>query len=201
MLLALHQDNPESRLVRRIAAVLEDGGVIVYPTDSVYAFGCDATSKRAVEKLYRVTKADKVKLMTLVCAEFSQVSEFARVSQFAFRTMKQYMPGPFVFVLEASRMVPKLLLQKRKTIGVRIPANPIAQSIVAALGRPLLTTSVKDEDGFFISDPEVIHDVYRLQVELVIDGGLCGTTPSTVIDLIGDEAEVIREGKGEVSST
>jgi tRNA threonylcarbamoyl adenosine modification protein (Sua5/YciO/YrdC/YwlC family) len=199
MILDMHPVNPEPRLVARVVSVLENGGVIAYPTDSLYALGCDAANNRAVERLHKLKKSERAKPLTLVCRDLSEVAEYARVSNNAFRILKHHVPGPYVFILEASRMVPKLLTEKRKTIGVRIPSNPVARAIVEALGRPMLSTSVKDDAGAFIVDPQEIDRMVGARINLVIRAEEVGQEPSSVIEMISDQVRVVREGKGDVS--
>ena len=198
MILDLHPVNPESRLVARVVAALEAGGVIAYPTDSVYALGCDAMNNRAVERLHWLTKTDKHKPFSLVCRDLAEVSSYARVSNAAFRIMRHHMPGPYVFLLEAGRAVPKLLTDKRKHIGVRVPSNPAARDIVTGLGRPLLSASVKDDDGEFIVDAEAIDKALGKNLAMVVRSGEVGREPSSVISLVTDEPEIVRAGKGDV---
>lgn len=199
MIIQVHPVNPETRHIKKIVELLEGGGVIIFPTDSVYALGCDARSRRAVEKLQRIAQADKNKMMSLMCKDFSQIATYAQVSQYAFRAMKHHLPGPYVFILPPSRQVAKLLLSKRQTIGIRMSRNPTAAAIVEAFGEPLFTTSVKGEDDEFIRDPEVIHDRLGYQVDAVVDAGDIGGEPSSVIDLVGDQPEIVRHGKGDLT--
>jgi tRNA threonylcarbamoyl adenosine modification protein (Sua5/YciO/YrdC/YwlC family) len=198
MILQMHPVNPEPRLVARVVSALEAGGVVAYPTDSVYALGCDATSNRAVERLYKIKKSDRAKPFSLVCQDLSQLSEYARVSNNAYRILRHLTPGPYVFILEASRLVPKLLTDKRKTIGCRIPSNPVARDLVTSLGRPMLSSSIKDEEGEFMCDPERIDRAIGAQINLVIRAEEMGMIPSSVVSLVGDGVEIVREGKGDL---
>lgn len=199
MILEMHPVNPESRLIARAAAMLDSGGVVAYPTDSVYALGCDATNNRAVERLYKLQNSDRHKPYALICRSLAEISEYARVSNGAFRVMKAHLPGPYVFLLEASRLVPKILLDRRKTIGVRMPANPVARDLVAALGRPILSSSLKDEEGEFVVDPDEIDRLMGARINAVIKAEEVGSVPSSVVSLVDDAFEIIREGKGDVS--
>lgn len=199
MILDMHPVNPEARLIARAAAMLESGGIVAYPTDSVYGVGCDATNVRAVERLYRLQKSDRQKPYALICRSLAEISEYARVSNGAFRVMKAHFPGPYVFILEASRLVPKILLDRRKTIGVRIPSNPVARDLVNALGRPILSSSLKTEEGDLAVDAEEIDRLIGPRINVVIRAEEVEPTPSSVISLVDDNFEIIREGKGDVS--
>lgn len=199
MILEMHPVNPEARLIARAAAMLESGGVVAYPTDSVYGVGCDATNVRAVERLHKLQKSDRHKPYALICRSLAEISEYARVTNGAFRAMKAHLPGPYVFILEASRLVPKILLDRRKTIGVRMPANPVARDLVNALGRPILSSSVKNQEGEFVVDPEEIDRLIGPRINVVIRAEEVEAHPSSVISLVDDNFEIMREGKGDVS--
>jgi len=201
MFLKLYEKNPDQRLVSRIVELLRDGGVIIYPTDTVYGMGCDITKARAVEKVARIkgVKPEKARF-SFICSDLSHLSDYARhVNNRSFKLMKSHFPGPYTFILEASTQVPRVIKQKRKTVGIRIPDNNIILEIVRQLGNPILTTSLKEDDEIleYPTDPELIYEEYGLLVDAVIDGGYGGITPSTVIDCSGDEPELIREGLGE----
>ncbi|MBI4859008.1 MAG: threonylcarbamoyl-AMP synthase [Candidatus Riflebacteria bacterium] len=199
MIIRIHPVNPEARLIARVVSVLEGGGVIAYPTDSVYALGCNAKNNRAVERLYKIKKSDRLKPFSLICSEISEISEYAKVSNQAFRILKHHLPGPYVFILEASRRVPKLLTDRRKTIGVRIPSNPVARMLAQGLGGPMLSSSCKTEDGEFMVDPEEIDRIYGPQISAVIHAEEVGQEPSSVISLVDDEVAIVRQGKGDLS--
>ena len=199
MITKIYERNPSERELRRVVEVLEHDGIIIYPTDSVYAFGCSLRSPRAIERLRRLR--DKgTGSFAVVFSGLAQVAEYCRVDNAAFRVLKRNLPGPFTFVLPASSRVPDKALERRQTIGVRIPANPIARAIVETLGCPLVTTSVRDEDDVveYTTDPELIHERYGREVALVIDGGTGNNVPTTVVDLTDGEPEILREGKGEL---
>ena len=199
MITKIYERNPSERELRRVVEVLEHDGIIIYPTDSVYAFGCSLRSPRAIERLRRLR--DKgTGSFAVVFSGMDQVAEYCRVDNAAFRVLKRNLPGPFTFVLPASSRVPDKALERRQTIGVRIPANPIARAIVETLGCPLVTTSVRDEDDVveYTTDPELIHERYGREVALVIDGGTGDNVPTTVVDLTDGEPEILREGKGEL---
>lgn len=199
MLTKIYEQNPSEKELQRVVDVLERDGVVIYPTDSVYAFGCSIRSPKAIERLRRM-RGKQPGQQAVVFADLAQVAEYCRVDNAAFRILKRNLPGPFTFVLTASSRVPDKALEKRRTIGVRIPANGVARAIVERLGAPLITASVKDDDEVveYTTDPELIHERYGREVDLVIDGGTGDNVPTTVVDLTQDEAEVLREGKGEL---
>jgi len=202
MLLKLYEKSPDQRQIDKIVELLRDGGVIIYPTDTVYGMGCDITKARAVERVARIkgTKPEKARF-SFICSDLSHLSDFARqVDNRTFKLMKSHLPGPFTFILTASTQVPKSIKQKRKTVGIRVPDNNIILEIVRQLGNPILTTSLKEDDQIleYPTDPELILEEYRDLVDAVIDGGYGGMVPSTIVDCSGDEPEVIREGLGEI---
>ena len=199
MLTKIYEQNPSEKELQYVVDVLERDGVVIYPTDSVYAFGCSIRSPKAIERLRRM-RGKQPGQLAVVFAYLAQVAEYCRVDNAAFRILKRNLPGPFTFVLTASSRVPDKALEKRRTIGVRIPANGVARAIVERLGAPLITASVKDDDEVveYTTDPELIHERYGREVDLVIDGGTGDNVPTTVVDLTQDEAEVLREGKGEL---
>ncbi|WP_302152289.1 L-threonylcarbamoyladenylate synthase [uncultured Alistipes sp.] len=199
MITKIYAQNPSERELSRVVSVLEHDGVVIYPTDGVYAFGCSLRSPKALERLRRIRGKESDEL-AVVFESLAQVAEYCRVDNATFRTLKRNLPGPFTFVLEASSRVPDKALARRKTIGVRIPAHPVARAIVEALGVPMVTASVRDDDEVveYTTDPELIHERYGREVELVIDGGPGDIVPTTVVDLTDGEPEVLREGKGEL---
>jgi tRNA threonylcarbamoyl adenosine modification protein (Sua5/YciO/YrdC/YwlC family) len=200
MLLQINPDNPQGRKLDHAIKALEDGGVIIYPTDTVYGLGCDIMNKKAVERIARLRGLDPGKaLFSFICKDISQVSEYAaQISNDVFRVMKHNLPGPFTFILKANNRVPKILKNRKDTIGVRIPDNQIILALVEKLGRPILTTSLKSDDEIleYFTDPRDIYDDYAKLVDLVIDGGPGGNQPSTVIDCTGDQPTMVREGAG-----
>lgn len=199
MLTKIYEQNPSERELNRVVEALGRDGIVIYPTDSVYAFGCSLHSAKAIERLRRLRGKSSADL-ALVFANIAQVAEYCRVDNAAFRILKRNLPGPFTFVLPASSRVPDKALERRRTIGVRIPANGVARAVVEALGCPMVTASVKDDDEVieYTTDPELIDERYGHEVALVIDGGLGDNVPTTVVDLTGDEPEIVREGKGEL---
>lgn len=198
MLTKIYDRNPSESALQRVVEALERDGVIIYPTDSVYAFGCSIHSPRALERLRRIREKANGEF-AVVFENLAQVAEYCRVDNAVFRILKRNLPGPFTFILNASSRVPDKALARRQTIGVRIPSNAVARSIVSALGAPMITASVREDDEQeYMVDPELIHERYGHEVALVIDGGVGDTTPTTVVDLTGDEPEILREGKGEL---
>lgn len=202
MLLKLYEKNPDQKVVQKVVDLLRVGGVIIYPTDTVYGIGCDITKARAVERVARIKgiRPEKARF-SFICSDLSHLSDFAsHVDNTTFKLMKASLPGPYTFILNASTQVPKSIKQKRKTVGIRIPDNNIILEIVRQLGNPILTTSLKEDDEIleYPTDPELIAEEYGDLVDAVIDGGYGGIIPSTIIDCSGDQPEVIREGLGEV---
>lgn len=199
MLTKIYGENPSERELQKVVGALGQDGIVIYPTDSVYAFGCSLRSPKAIERLRRM-KGKDAEAFSVVFADIAQVAEYCRVDNAVFRILKRNLPGPFTFVLAASARVPDKALEKRRTIGIRIPANPVTRAIVTALGCPLVTTSVREGDDVaeYTTDPELIHERYGRDVALVIDGGIGDNVPTTVVDLTGDEPEILREGKGEL---
>jgi len=193
MLLSINPDNPQKRLIDKVVQVLDQGGLIIYPTDTFYGIGCDLFQKKSIQRVYQLKRRPPTKPFSFVCANLKDISLYAQVSNHAYRIMKRSLPGPYTFILEGTRLVPKLMLTRRRTVGIRVPNNKICLSIVKNLGRPIISTSVP------LDEPSVIHDTYPSLVEMVIDGGVISYEPSTVVSLIDDRAEVIREGKGEIN--
>ncbi|MEW6774673.1 MAG: L-threonylcarbamoyladenylate synthase [Bdellovibrionota bacterium] len=205
MRIKVHPQNPQPAAVERAAEILRDGGVIVYPTDTIYGLGCDLHDKRAVERIYRIKRLEPGKPLSIVCADLSHISEYANISKADYRILKHQLPGPYTFVLEASRQVPRLLTTKQKTIGIRIPNHPFPLALVKALGRPLITTSVTDprfdvpaEQKELLNDPEDIESRYGKLVDCVFDAGVLSLEPSTVISLEDGVPILIRKGIGKV---
>lgn len=199
MLLHIHPQDPQSRLIKQVVESLQKGGIIIYPTDTVYGLGCDILQQKAVERICRIKKIDPRKAqLSFVCSDLSHLSDFAKpLSNPHYRLLKEHLPGPYTFILPASKMVPKILQSKKDTIGLRIPDNKIAMAIVKELGRPLLSASLPGEMVEDYTDPEVMYENFRNEVDFVINGGIGGIIPSTIIDCTGDEPVMIREGLGE----
>ena len=198
-LVKIYAENPSEREIERVVKVLESDGVVIYPTDGVYAFGALLRSAKAVERLRELSGRDE-KLLTIVCSDISMVDKFAKVDNAQFKILKRNTPAPFTFILEPSSKVPDKALSGRKTVGVRIPDNTIPIAIVERLGFPMATASVKDADEVveYTTDPELIAERYDRDVDLVIDGGYGSLVPTTLVDLTGDEPEILREGGGEL---
>ena len=197
-LIRIHPDNPPPRLIEQAVKILESGGVIIYPTDTIYALGCSIFQQKAIERIARLKQIDPAKVrLSFICNDLSDLSTYARqLDTPSFRLLKQHLPGPYTFILHASKQVPKILQNKKATIGLRVPDNKIAQALVQALGHPILSTSLPGEMVEDYTDPELMYENFDRQVDLVIDAGTGGMIPSTIVDLTGDEPELIREGKG-----
>jgi len=198
--LQIHPENPQARLIQRAVEIIRDGGVVVYPTDSGYALGCHIGDKEAMERIRAIRKLDDKHHFTLVCRDLSELSTYAKVDNSAYRLIKRLTPGPYTFLLMATREVPRRLQHaKRKTIGLRVPDNVIAQSLLAALGEPIMsTTLIMPGDEMPLTDPYDIREILEHSVDLVIDGGYCGIEPTTVLDMASDPPAVVRLGKGDV---
>lgn len=193
MIISINPDNPQQRLIDRVCEVLDQGGLIAYPTDTFYGIGCDLYNKKGIQLIYQLKKRPLKQPFSIICDSLKGISRYAKVSDFAYKTMKRLLPGPYTFILEGTKLVPKIMLTKRKTVGIRVPDNNICTAIVQTLGRPIITTSAQHED------PYLIDDAYPNALDIVIDGGILYPDPSSVISLIGNEPEVIREGKGDIS--
>ncbi|MBM4313114.1 MAG: threonylcarbamoyl-AMP synthase [Deltaproteobacteria bacterium] len=200
MLVAINSQNPQMRLIRRAVDILKGGGIIIYPTDTVYGMGCDLFNKRGIERIYDVQQRNRKQPLSFICSDLKDISRYTRVSDEAYKIMRRLLPGPYTFILEASRIVPKIILPKRQTTGIRIPDNRICQTLVAEMGSPIISTSVKDGDGELLSDPRVIEELFSKKVDMIIDGGIIAAAPSSVISLLAEGVEVIRAGKGDVSA-
>jgi tRNA threonylcarbamoyl adenosine modification protein (Sua5/YciO/YrdC/YwlC family) len=200
MLIKLYAENPNVRVIQKIANVLRDGGLIIYPTDTVYAIGCDIFHARAVEKICQLKREDPRKAnLSFICPDLSQLSEYAKVDTPTFKLLKRNTPGPFTFILNGSSRLPKLFKQK-STVGIRIPDNSIVEAIVRELGNPIMSTTLHDtgDQVEYTTDPELIDERYGSSVDLVIDGGNGGIALSTIVDCTQDEIQIIRQGKGEL---
>lgn len=198
MLIHIHPQNPQERLVKQVVECLRNGGVIVYPTDTIYGLGCDIMHPKAIERICRIKNIDPKKAqLSFICYDLSDLSHYARqLTTPVYRTLKGCLPGPYTFILEASRQVPKILKTKKDSVGIRIPENEIARAIVKELGNPILSASLPGELVEEYTDPDFIHEKFENLLEIVIDGGIGGTEPSTVIDFTSGEAIVLRQGAG-----
>lgn len=200
MILEINPLHPEPRKIKKIVDVLMSGGIIVYPTDTYYGIGCDLLNKGAIEKIYRLKRRSPSKPFSFICSDLKNISEYAQVSNYAYKTMKRLLPGPYTFILEGSRLVPKIMLTKRQTVGIRVPDHPICLSIVQELGHPVISTTATDpESNHILASPHEIKDAIGHAVDLIVDGGTIPGEPSSVISLIDDAPEVIRKGLGDVS--
>ena len=193
MVISINPQNPQKRLVTKVCEALEQGRIIAYPTDTFYGIGCDLMNKKGIELIYKLKNRPLKQPFSILCDSLKEISLYAKVSNYAYKTMKRCLPGPYTFILEATQLVPKIMMTKRRTVGIRVPDNKICLAIVRTLGRPIISTSA----GF--DDPISIEEAYRKSLELVVDGGALFPEPSSVISLIDDVPEVIREGKGDVS--
>ncbi len=197
MLLKINNENPQTRLIKRAAQVLNDGGIVAYPTDTSYGMGCDLFNKRGIEKIYEIKKRSKKQPFSFICADLGDISNYAVVTNYAYKIMKRLLPGPYTFILGASRLVPKILLPKRKEVGIRIPDNEICLSLVREFGRPVISTTVKLPEGEIITDPDMIEKELGHYIDIIIDGGVLSPELSTVVNLADDTPEIVREGKGD----
>ena len=199
MLLHVHPENPQPRQIKTIVDCLQSGGIIIYPTDTIYGLGCDIFQHKAIERICRIKNVDPQKAqLSFICNDLSDLSTYTKsISTPLYRTLKQYLPGPYTFILPASREVPKILKSKKDTIGLRVPDNEIARSIIRELGRPILSASLPGEMVEEYTDPEYMHDNFKKLVDLVVDGGIGGMVPSTIVDCTEDEPVIVRQGLGE----
>jgi tRNA threonylcarbamoyl adenosine modification protein (Sua5/YciO/YrdC/YwlC family) len=195
----LHPVTPQIRFINKAVEILKSGGVIIYPTDTVYGIGCDIFNKEALDRVYTIKHDSGTKLFSFICPDLKNISKYARVSDFAYRSMKKLLPGPYTFVLPAAREVPKKLWTKRDTVGIRVPDNNIALTLVKELGNPIISTSVTNRKGEILYNPEEIQAIFNSQVDLMLSCGPLSGKPSSIVDLSKDEAEVLREGAGDVS--
>lgn len=205
MLLKIYQNNPNSRDINKVADVINGGGIVVIPTDTLYAFVCSMQFKKSVETIARLKGFSLKKAMySMLCADLSSVSEYVRpMDKDVFQMLRQCLPGPYTFIMDANNNVPRNYLNPNKTIGVRVPSNPICNAIIEAVGCPFVGTSVRtldqERESEYVTDPELIHELFGHQVDIVVDGGIGEDVPSTVVDCSGGNMEVVRYGKGEIS--
>jgi len=197
-IIEVNADHPQPRHVQRAVEILSNGGVIAYPTDTYYGLGCDLGSKKGIEKLYQLKGRDRKKPLSFLCPDLSDVAKYAHVSNFAYRTMKGLTPGAFTFVLEATLLVPEAMMTKQKQVGIRVPDSGLARALAEALGRPIVTTSATNEEGEPLIDAKDIKDALGNRLELILDGGVTLMEPSTVVSLVDDHIEVLRQGKGQL---
>jgi tRNA threonylcarbamoyl adenosine modification protein (Sua5/YciO/YrdC/YwlC family) len=200
MIIEINPENPQKRLIRKVVEVLKNDGIIAYPTDTYYGIGCDILNKKAIEKIYLLKQRDKKRPFSFICSGLKNISDYAKVSNYAYKTMKRLLPGPYTFILEGSKLVPKIMLTNRKTAGIRVPDNKICLALVEELGNPIITTSATMPDGSVFDNPSLINEYYHIRIDMVIDGGPVPGQPSSVISLINDIPEIIREGLGDTAT-
>jgi tRNA threonylcarbamoyl adenosine modification protein (Sua5/YciO/YrdC/YwlC family) len=202
MLLKIHPENPSPRQIKTVVECLNDGGVIIFPTDTIYALGCDIYKSRAIDKVAQIKGIKKEKAnFSFICSDLSQLSDFTKpIPNEVFKLMRKTLPGPYTYILNANNNVPKIFQSKKKTVGIRIPDNNIPIEIIRLLGNPILSTSIHDDDEIieYSTDPELIYEKFKNRVDIVIAGGHGDNNPSTIIDCTGEEIVVVREGKGEI---
>jgi tRNA threonylcarbamoyl adenosine modification protein (Sua5/YciO/YrdC/YwlC family) len=201
MYLKVHPENPQGRFINNAVDILKNDGVIIYPTDTVYGIGCSIFNTRAIERIYQIKGQDKSKPFSFICSDLSHISEYAKVSTGAFRLMKQLIPGPYTFILPASRLkqLPKSMISKRKSVGIRVPNNKICLALIKELGHPILNASVTDDKGEIINNPELIKEYYEKRVDVILNGGNSLLELSTILDLTEEPPIIVREGLGDVS--
>jgi tRNA threonylcarbamoyl adenosine modification protein (Sua5/YciO/YrdC/YwlC family) len=197
-MLEINPVNPQQRLIDQVVDLLSRGGVIAYPTDTIYGIGCDIRNKKAIERVYQIKQRPKSKPFSFLCSDLKNISQYAKVSNYAYKTMRRLLPGPYTFVLEGSNQVPKMMLTKRKTAGIRVPDNPICLALINTLGNPIISTSAAALDGRQFNEPWMIEEHFGKQLDLVIDGGRVLGEPSSVISIIDDEPIVLRKGLGSI---
>ena len=195
----LHPETPQLRFINKAVKVLKEGGVIIYPTDTVYGIGCDIFNKEALERIFEIKNDTTNKLFSFVCSDLKDISKYAKVSDYAYRTMKHLLPGPYTFILPAAKDVPKKLWSKRRTVGIRIPNHSVTLTLVGELGNPIISTRATNRKGEILYNPDEIKNIFSTQVDLMLSSGYLQGDPSSVVDLSEDEPEVIREGAGDVS--
>jgi len=195
----LHPVNPELRFINKAINILKEGGVIIYPTDTVYGIGCDIFNKEALDRVKQIKSNPDIKLLSFICPNLKDIAKYARVSDYAYKTMKRLLPGPYTFILPAAKNVPKKLWSKRKTVGIRIPNHPVALKIVQGLGNPIVSTSTTTRKGDLLIDPLEIRSVFDFQVDLMLASDKISGNPSSVIDLSGEEPVIVREGAGDTT--
>ena len=199
MIVDINAKNPQPRLIRRVVEVLEEGGLIGYPTDTIYGVGCDLFNPESIRKIHRLKKLEGKKPLSFICSDLKDISRYAYVSNYAYKMMKRLLPGAYTFVLKATKLVPKIAMTKQNTVGIRIPDNKICLALVKELGHPIISTSVYKPDEGLYNDPAEIEERFGKQLDLVIDGGVIVAEHSSIIDLTDDSPKVIRKGKGNVS--
>ena len=199
MVLQIDSENPLMKDIKYVASTLKKGGIIAYPTDTIYGIGCDLMNKTSIEKIYQIKKMPAYKPLSFICSDIKEISVYGHLSNKAYRIIKQLTPGPYTFILDATKLVPKILLTKRRTVGIRIADNSICTEIIRELGNPIISTSASVHKDETLSDPFEIQEKFGKNLDIVVDGGVLMSEPSTIIDLTTDNPEIIREGKGPVN--
>lgn len=195
----LHPETPQMRFINKAVEILKSGGVVIYPTDTVYGIGCDIFNKEALERVFDIKQDSGTKLFSFVCSDLKDIAKYAKVSDYAYRAMKHLLPGPYTFILPAAREVPKKLWSKRKTVGIRVPNHTVALTLARELGNPIISTSVTNRKGEILFDPLEIRTIFNLQIDLMLGAGNLQGQPSSIIDLSNEEPEIVREGAGDIS--
>lgn len=195
----IYQENPQPRVINKVVDALKKGAVIVYPTDTTYGLGADIMNKKAIERILQIKHESKFKALSFICDDFKKIHEYVHVSNFAFKVMKRCLPGHYTFVLEATKVVPKLMLHNRKTAGIRVPSDEFCTSLVKELGNPIVSTSLPAAEGEILNDPDEIIQRFDKHVDVIVEAGFVYNDPSTVVDLQDDEINILREGSGEIS--
>jgi tRNA threonylcarbamoyl adenosine modification protein (Sua5/YciO/YrdC/YwlC family) len=198
MIIKINPKNPQQRLTHKVVDILKQGGVIAYPTDTIYGLGCDLYQKDAIERIHRLRKLSKNKRLSIICADLRDISKYAHVPDYAYRIMRSLIPGPYTFILEATKLVPKVMLTNQKTVGIRVPHNNIPLALLKELEHPIITTSVTKPDESLYNDPEEIDQMFGKALDVVIDGGTIVAEHSSIIDFTDDHPKVLRVGKGDV---
>jgi tRNA threonylcarbamoyl adenosine modification protein (Sua5/YciO/YrdC/YwlC family) len=199
MIIKINPQNPQQRLIRKVADILKEGGVIAYPTDTIYGLGGDPFQKDAIERIHRLKKHSKNKRLSIICADLKDISKYAHVPDYAYRIMRSLIPGPYTFILEATKVVPKIMLTNQKTVGIRVPHHTIPLALVKELGHPIITTSVTKPDESLYNEPDEIDQLFSKTLDVVIDGGTIVAEHSSIIDFTEDHPQILRIGKGDVS--
>lgn len=194
----IHPLNPQIRIIHRAAKILSEGGIIIYPTDTVYGIGCDITKKLAIERITKIKSRSQKKPFSFICSGLKHVSQYASITNFAYPILKRFLPGPYTFILPASQKVPKLLINKQKTVGIRIPDHSVALELVRELGNPILSTSANRKDERVIGHPDELIRIFGNVVDMILECGMLSDSPSSIISLLDDKIEVLREGAGDV---
>ena len=199
MIIKINPVNPQQRLIRKVVGVVKDGGVIAYPTDTIYGLGCDLYQKEAIKRIHHLKRHNKNKRLSIICAGLTDISNYAHVPDYAYRIMRKLIPGPYTFILEATKLVPRIMFTNQKTVGIRVPDNEISLALVRELEHPIITTSVTKPDESLYNNPEEIAPMFGKALDLVIDGGTIVAEHSSIVDFTGDHSRILRVGKGDVS--